>query len=93
MGLGLPAAREGALWSSAGRQHGCRPHGMVVHHQPTATTLCMPNPSLPAVPHTSPLKKQPSDGQTNGKVDGAGHEEPAGVSPPELVEAVIKKSE
>lgn len=53
----------------------------------------MPNPSLPAVPHTSPLKKQPSDGQTNGKVDGAGHEEPAGVSPPELVEAVIKKSE
>lgn len=38
------------------------------------------------MPHTSPLKNKP-----NGDVDGK--EKAAGVSPPELVEAVIKKGE
>lgn len=50
----------------------------------------LPAPPALAVPHTSPLKKQGSD-EALAKASGGSQPEAAGVSPPELVEAVIKK--
>lgn len=50
-------------------------------------------PPLPAVPHTSPLKSKGGSEHPNGQDKAADEVKVAGATPPELVEAVIRKGE